>query len=339
VSIRVVRSLLAAVEQAGGDSARVLAAAGIAAEALEAQELRLSCTMWHRAVEAVLDDTRDPAFALHWAESLTESAFSPLSNLVPHAANLGDAMGTLAEFQWLLSDDICFRLCDAGPDGEGQAQVQIPKGSGQSVRVQRFIAEMILVGLLRLIRMFKPDACLNAVSLDYPAPSYVSEYVRLLGPNLRFAQPLAWFRFDRALLTAVAPHRDADLHDTLRSHTEQRLMQLRQRTSYAARVRELLIQHNGPRHISMLDVARALGLAERTLRRRLVEEGTSYDAVSSAALASIATSYLLDRRRTIQETAFELGFTDRAAFHRAFKRWTGTTPALFRKTRLLGSRH
>jgi len=86
----------------------------------------------------------------------------------------------------------------------------------------------------------------------------------------------------------------------------------------------------------MLEVARQLGFAERTLRRRLAEEGTSYDEIASAALASMAASYLLDRQRTIQETAFELGFTDRAAFHRAFKRWTGTTPASFRKSRLTG---
>src|SRR6185312_16081715 len=170
----------------------------------------------------------------------------------------------------------------------------------------------------------KSDATLSAISFAYPAPSYADEYLRILGAQVRFGQPSSKFCFDRMLLTAAVPYRDAQLHDTLRSHTEQHLMQLRHRTSFTTRVRELLIQHNGPRHISMLDVARELGLAERTLRRRLAEEGTSYDAVASAALTSIATSYLLDRRRTIQETAYELGFTDRAAFHRAFKRWTGT---------------
>ena len=333
VSVRVVRSLVLAVEALGAQRGRLLEAAGIAPEALDEQELRLPSAVWYRAVEAALDEMHDPAFGLHWAEKLTESTFSPLSNLVPHAANLGEAMSTLVEFGWLLSDDISFRV----DEDSAQVCVQIAKLPGESQRVQRFAAEMIVVGLLRLMRTFKADAQLNAVSFDYAAPTYAEEYTRILGPNLAFDQPASKFCFDRLLLTAASPYRDAELHNALRSHTEQHLMQLRHRTSYTTRVRELLIQHNGPRHISMLDVARVLGLAERTLRRRLAEEGTSYDAVASAALTSIATSYLLDRRRTIQETAHELGFTDRASFHRAFKRWTGTTPALFRRTRSMGS--
>lgn len=333
VSIRVVRSLIGAVEARGAESAPILSALGIEPEALEAADLRLPFAAWDPAIEAALDAIGDPAFGLHWAESLTESTFSPLSNLLSHSATLGDAINALTQFRYLLSDDIRFSV----REDEDCARVEIAKVPGESPRVQRFVAEMIVVGLWRLLRAFKPDARLLALTFDYPAPSYEPEYTRILGQSASFAQESSGFSFDRLLLSAAAQYRDADLHDTLKSHTEQRLMLLRQRVSYAARVRALLIQHNGPRHISMLDVARTLGLAERTLRRRLAEEGTNYDAVASAALASIATTWLLDGQRTIQETAFELGFTDRAAFHRAFKRWTGTTPASFRKTRLMGT--
>lgn len=333
VSIRVVRSLIGAVEARGASSARILSALGIEPASLDEPELRLPAKAWYPAIEAALDAIGDPAFGLHWAESLTESTFSPLSNLVSHSATLGDAITALMQFRYLLSDDIRFGLVE---DSE-LARIEIAKVPDESPSVERFVAEMIVVGLWRLLRAFKPDAQLFTLTFDYLAPSYQDEYTRILGQPARFAQASSGFSFDRSLLTAAASYRDAALHDTLKLHTEQRLMLLRQRVSYSARVRALLIKHNGPRHISMLDVARMLGLAERTLRRRLAEEGTSYDAVSSAALASIATSWLLDGRRTIQETAFELGFTDRAAFHRAFKRWTGTTPALFRKARSLGT--
>lgn len=333
VSIRVVRSLVGALSARGVSSAQILAALGIEADALDAAELRLPSAAWYPAIEVALDAIGDPAFGLHWAESLTESTFSPLSNLVSHSATLGEAINALTQFRYLLSDDIRFSVSEQGQ----LARVQIAKVPGESPRVQRFVAEMIVVGLWRLLRAFKPDATVQALTFDYPAPSYAPEYARILGQNARFAQESSGFSFDRLLLTAAAPYRDAALHDTLKLHTEQRLMLLRQRVSYAARVRALLIQHNGPRHISMLAVARTLGLAERTLRRRLAEEGTSYDAVASGALASIATSWLLDGQHTIHQTASELGFTDRAAFHRAFKRWTGSTPASFRKARLLGT--
>jgi len=80
----------------------------------------------------------------------------------------------------------------------------------------------------------------------------------------------------------------------------------------------------------MPSVARALDLSVRSLRRRLAAEGHSYDALLHEALAIVAKRLLHDSDRTIREVAYEMGFSEPSTFHRAFKRWTGTTPAAFR---------
>ena len=80
----------------------------------------------------------------------------------------------------------------------------------------------------------------------------------------------------------------------------------------------------------MQAVALALGISVRSLRRRLAAEGRSYQSVESEALATAAKRLLRDERRTIQDTADRMGFADTTAFHRAFKRWTGTTPSAYR---------
>jgi AraC-like DNA-binding protein len=76
-------------------------------------------------------------------------------------------------------------------------------------------------------------------------------------------------------------------------------------------------------------VARSLGLSERSLRRRLADEGTTYNTIVSEALALIAKHLLQNKLLTIQEVSYRMGFADPKAFHRAFKRWTGETPTGF----------
>ena len=83
--------------------------------------------------------------------------------------------------------------------------------------------------------------------------------------------------------------------------------------------------------MSMPYVARKFGVSGRSLRRQLAAEGKTYAALTTQALAAIAGSCLLDERRTIMDTAHELGFSDNTAFHRAFKRWTGLTPLEYRR--------
>jgi AraC-like DNA-binding protein len=75
-------------------------------------------------------------------------------------------------------------------------------------------------------------------------------------------------------------------------------------------------------------------MSVRSLRRQLEAEGKSFGDVHDEALANVAQRLLRDRRRTVQQVAFEMGFSDPSAFHRAFKRWTGTTPKAYRSSLL-----
>ena len=77
-------------------------------------------------------------------------------------------------------------------------------------------------------------------------------------------------------------------------------------------------------------VARTLAMAPRTLQRRLASEGTSYHALLDDVRRELAESQLRAARFSIGEITFMLGYSEPAAFHRAFKRWNGVTPQAFR---------
>ncbi|MCX5818840.1 MAG: AraC family transcriptional regulator [Deltaproteobacteria bacterium] len=64
---------------------------------------------------------------------------------------------------------------------------------------------------------------------------------------------------------------------------------------------------------------------------KLKEEGTTYSTLLAEGHGELAQAYLKDRNVPIEEIAYLLGFSEPSVFHRTFKRWTGTTPGLYRR--------
>jgi len=199
--------------------------------------------------------------------------------------------------------------------------------------MQRFASEMLVTGIFRMVRSFAPHARPERVCFEHSAPEYHAEYARVFENTECFYQRFTGIAFDRALMDAVSPHKDTEVHEALRAIAERRILRLTERAPFALRVRERLVQL-GPARADMNAVARSLGLCARSLRRRLVAEGKSYNELVNEALAIVAKRLLRDDRLTIQEAAYEMGFADSSTFHRAFKRWTGMTPNSFRGEQL-----
>ena len=328
----VVRALVDAVETAGVSQAQFLRAAHISREQLEALDARVTRADVYRLCELAIDLTGDPALGLHWSDRLNVNSFHLVSDLVSHARTLRQAFESLQHFHPLLVDHATFQLQERG----NKVMVMTALAPGESPRIQRFLAEMKMVGFFRLLRMFNPHARPDRASFAYPAPSYRADYRRILEGTECFDQRVTALEFDRALMGSVSPHSDEDVHNALRSIAERRILRLTQRTPFALRVRDLMVQCPPGERLEMKNIARSLGLSVRSLRRRLSAEGQTYNAVANDALAIVAKDLVRQPRRTIQETAFEMGFSDASAFNRAFKRWTGTTPRAFRESQLRG---
>jgi AraC-like DNA-binding protein len=188
-----------------------------------------------------------------------------------------------------------------------------------------------MTGFYRMLRLFSPTARPHLVNFDYPMPDYAAEYRRVFGGTERFAQPTAGIVFDRKLLEAKQLSQDAEFHKALCAQAEKRVSRLTRTATYSERVREYLLGCAPADRRNMAVVARGLGMSARSLRRRLHEEGSSYSDVAESALATLAKRLITDEDRSIEATAYEMGYSDPTAFHRAFKRWTGSTPTAFRQ--------
>jgi AraC-like DNA-binding protein len=166
------------------------------------------------------------------------------------------------------------------------------------------------------------------VSFMHEAPAEVAIYARVFGPlaTVRFAQAFAGFVFPREALSERLPTADPRLHAVMRSHADRLLQELPKVESLTARVREHLMAGLAGGEATLAGVASALHLSERTLARRLEHEGTSFKNLLEDLRRRLALRYVGDSDLAFSEIAFLLGFSQVAAFHRAFKRWTDQTP-------------
>ncbi|MET0388700.1 MAG: AraC family transcriptional regulator [Polyangiales bacterium] len=325
VWVGLARELVAAVERSGVPRAQFLAAVGLTEQELAVSDARLPSGRLMQMHEHALDLTGDPAFGLHWAEWLAENSFDLVSHLLTHTPTLRQAFDTLFHYGTLLANPLPFELVERGR----QVVLHMLPVCEISARVQPVIAEMVMVGLLGLLRKFDPRAPIARASFVYPAPAHRAEYTRLFDGLECFDEPFTGLTFSRALLEAQSARRDDDLHGILRGLADQRLWTIQQDVSFGVRVRNILVQQGAPHQMAMRFVARELGLSVRSLHRRLSDEGQSYTAIAHEVYARVAKRHLAAGRNTIQEAAFAMGFAEASSFSRAFRRWTGESPTIY----------
>ncbi|MET0286520.1 MAG: AraC family transcriptional regulator ligand-binding domain-containing protein [Polyangiales bacterium] len=326
LSIAVLHALVHAVQQVGVSRDEFLRRGQIDPTLLE-KDGRIARAQLFALLEIALDLTQDPAFGLRWTARRSERMFAPIKPLLAQCLTLAEALALLAHAYRLISDVSDYHIVV-----DGERVIVICRAlPSESLRVQRLVAEMVMGGFCWLLRLYAPDAPIK-VGFAHEAPRYKDAYPSVFGDTHRFAQPSTTLVFPEWALHKRALERDESTRDALATLVEQKLSRITQGVPYGERIREYLLREGWPKNTDMDSVAQALGCSVRTLRRRLAEEGRSYQDVLNDALAIVATS-LLQKPSTIQEAAFAMGFTDANSFHRAFKRWTGITPTAFLRGR------
>ncbi len=118
----------------------------------------------------------------------------------------------------------------------------------------------------------------------------------------------------------------------IKTDPAQLLTQFKNITPLTSRIRELLKAYIAMEMPTLKEVAEQLHLSPKTLHRRLTDEGSSYQKVKDDLRRDMAIDLLGVQQLTIVDIAEQVGFSDTCTFHRAFKKWTGVTPGLYRQT-------
>jgi AraC-like DNA-binding protein len=170
------------------------------------------------------------------------------------------------------------------------------------------------------------------VWFTYPEPADLTEHRATFGAaKLRFDAPWNGFVHDAALLDAELLGADPKVHAILRQHAERLLSELGAGDGVVAHVRGQLLESLKDGPLSASAVASRMGVARRTLTRRLAEHGTSFSELLDGVRREAATYYVSSSDHSLVDIAFLVGFSESSTFVRAFRRWHGVAPMAYRR--------
>lgn len=285
---------------------------------------RISLERFHALVARAISLSGEPALGLVCGLQASESSFGVISPLVSHARSLRDAIRLVSSFNSLLFDDVSVALDEHPPTASVRLEFLVP--------IEPSVVELLVSGLVRNLRSFGcSDADFHSVRFKYPRPRHYEAYNAVFRGAERFEQPFTGVEIPAHILDHPHMHYDAELQALLRTQAERTLDRLVRPLDFIERVRLAMSERRDKQVPDMDTIARALGLSTRSLRRRLEDEGTSFRALRDSFLYESACSMLSDPNVNLQTVAHDLGFADPAAFHRAFKRWSGLNPGDYRK--------
>ncbi len=278
---------------------------------------------WSRLLLRAMQVTRDPALGL--ALGAGAPSLLPIVGWLAGACRtLREAIAIFQHYDSLLSTNTTWELEE---DGE-IARLYCADGIEHPVarRLSMDASLALAYGTGRDLVAVGSDE----VWFDHPEPPYAQRYARVFACPVRFGQPRSALVFARSLLDQPQPHGDETVLKVLRARAET-LLKERISPSLAERVRALLRYEMNSAHLNVEFVAGRMNMKTRSLRRRLTSEQTSLSDLITEARMRLAKRELARAGASVKGVAHELGYSEASAFHRAFKRWTGWTPALFIK--------
>jgi len=149
--------------------------------------------------------------------------------------------------------------------------------------------------------------------------------------HLEFRASHTALLFHASHLDLAVVQNERTLKEFLRRAPENILVKYKNVSSLTARTRRRLRQCLPGMMPGFESLAAEMNMTPATMRRRLHDEGTSYQNIKDQLRRDIAIGYLSHSDRSAMDIGLELGFSERSAFHRAFKKWTGASPGEFRR--------
>ena len=277
----------------------------------------------HAVLAYVMRELGDPSAVWRLAERARPGDYGPYGFILQASDTLGEALSRAARFFSTIATTAEMAIST----GPRTMRIVVERRDGARSIGAELGTQYIVAQMVRLIQAITGET----LPPDAFHLQHRSLGVATLGSEplaaADLAAPVSSIDIERRLLDVPLPRRDPDLA----RHFEADLSRHEDPSARARARRALEDAFSIGAAVGENDIARAVGMGTRTLRRRLAEEGTTLREVLDGVRFARAAARLSRSDASLARIAFELGFSDQTALSRAFRRWTGQSPAQFRR--------
>jgi len=318
----------------GGNRKKLLERSQISREDLRNQDHRISVASYVALMKAGIEQCQEPALSLLFGKAVRMQDVSIVGLVGEQAENVESARRIVNRYARLMLDEddgntsdriefirdgrnVWFKFTS---DLYSQYPLLTESGFARCICGAR---DMLESGGISLNSPFPKE-----IHFTYEEPSYRAEYDRVFRVPLFFRSRINGFLVAEEFLSFKLPRTNPYLSQVLTAHAEELLKDLDRSRSTRGRVEGLLIPQLHTGEGSMEMIAGKMGLSRQTLFRKLKEEGVSFEKLLDELRYKLALHYLNEKNLPVNETSYLLGFSEPAAFSRAFKRWNGCSPRI-----------
>lgn len=327
--IAVIVDLLA---EEGVSAEQALADVSLLPEQLRSPATRVCAAQVLQSYRNAIKFSGDPQFAYHAGAKFRVSTYGMYGFAILSSPSFRETMGFAKAYHLLATPlaEIGFR--------EEQGVVAWIVSPAPYLEIDdllyKFIVDLQMAVHLSLHRNVM-GATFKPAQVDYAfgRPHGDKKEAAFFACPVLYGEPENRLVFDSAWLDGPADFGNALAFAELKLLCNGLLSELELGSGIAGKVRELILS-NLSRPLGFEQIAKSLNMSERSLRRRLQEEGTSFRNLADELRVQVAIKYVRDTDLSVEDIAFALGFSDASSFRHAFRRWTNAAPNEYRRARI-----
>jgi AraC-like DNA-binding protein len=331
VPINYINSVVNAAVLRGCDADKILNHCGIAPELLHQDKARVPATTFSKLSDTISAELRDESGGF-MDQRTKPGTFAMMCYACIHCNTLGEFLERSTKFNYLVTDCVDLRVERKGDI----ASYIVTPGLG-TIDPDNFFTHILLSLAHRLSNwLIKQCLVLESVNFTHARPHYANEYNFLFGAPIHFERFQNKLVFSSNYLDLPLRQDEQALEEFLKLPAVHLMSSPDAGNSFVAKVKDMIQDSISEQCPEFEDIASNLHTTSVTLRRRLREEGTSYQQIKDDIRRDTAVFNLSRGTMTIESVAASVGFSETTSFFRAFKRWTGVTPRAYIKRNTAG---